>query len=315
MALKAIQDTFIYNQLNSANAITKNIGAAITKGIVIKPEQVEDQLSYIRRSYKHPLKFKVLEMIEQGKILMVYSPSNTKIPTAIPFILMEIEDEITPVVFVDTYGTMDPETGMINIQTEKLYTMLEGAVIAKYTFLKQESLVNKTNVSSYGSRIFAEMFTKVLSKKYSLGSDMNRFHKVIVLASKYYFMNVLGRQDSELVMNYCIKNCKNGNPIILQELYESFPNEAFENLDTFITEISELKYGLGLRGLTTKVYIEGFINMYDSSALMSLENFNYFMYTIIATMNNAYINNQYSLSTIIGNDGAKLYLDLTNIVK
>lgn len=54
------------------------------------------------------------------------------------------------------------------------------------------------------------------------------------------------------------------------------------------------------------------MDLYDPAALLSLESFQYFIYNIISVTTGAYINNQYVLEDIVGQNGAKIYVDLAN---
>lgn len=314
MAFKALQDTFLYNKMNSMSAITKNIEEVLNKGTIVKPEQAEEQLGFIRRSYKDPLKYKVLEAVNNGDIVMVYGPERSKVPTSIPFVLLKRGEGLQAAVFVDSYGIIDQDSGLLKMDTSKLYTMLEVALLSLHMHRKQDAVAIKSNMLSIGSRIFATIFVKVLSKKYALATDPVKYNKLIVLASKYYFLNILGKEDSEVLMNYAIKNCKNGNPLILQEVYAKFSAKDCEDIDKFIKALAGMQE-LNLKGLDTRNYLEGFMNMYDASTILSLENIYYFIFMIWAVTNSAYMNNQYALQTIIDKDGAKLYADLASIVR
>ena len=75
----------------------------------------------------------------------------------------------------------------------------------------------------------------------------------------------------------------------------------------FINTLTSPKLGLNLKGLTVQNYLESFISMYESSALLALEAFPYFIYNVLSVINGGYINNQYIMEDIVGNNGAKLY--------
>jgi hypothetical protein len=159
------------------------------------------------------------------------------------------------------------------------------------------------------------MFTRVLNKKYALNVDKSKMHKVLFLASKFYMINVLGLADNEMTFNYAIKNCVNGNPYTIKEVNNLVKTEDYKDLSTFILALAKQETGLGMVDLTVRNYLEAFINMYDSSALLSLEAFPYFLYNVLSVTNGAYINNQYVLEDIVDHNGAKIYADLMNLNK
>jgi len=310
VSLKSLNSTFIYNHLNRSNGITNNIANLLKNGKVITMKELEEPLMIITKNFKFPFKFKVLESINNGTIEMRYGVGS-KLPTALPFFLVsDAEKEVIAVVSIDIYGVYDEETNSVRIDPKKLYCMLEAAYIARLIHLRQRQLVTRSVILSGGSEIYSAMFTKVLNKKYSLNIDKSKMHKVLFLASKFYMINVLGLPDSDMVFNYAIKNCPNGNIYSLQEVNELVPPEAFENLETFINALKLPALNLGFKDLSVRGYLEAFINMYEASNLLSLECLPYFLYNIISVTNGGYINNQYILESIVGNTGSKIYNDL-----
>ena len=185
---------------------------------------------------------------------------------------------------------------------------MESAMVAKI-LMTNPSVVNRPSLIKEGSEIYSAMFTRVLNKKYALNTDRNRLHKVVFLSSKFFLLNVLGQPDNDTTKNYAIRNCNNSNPIILNELDEMFKLENYKDLSTFIQALSKEEYGLGLKDLTVRAFLEAYIHMYDASALLALEHIAYFLYNVFAVTNGAYINNQYILEDLIDKKGAKMRVD------
>ena len=315
MAFKTLEDSFIYQMLNKDGLIHKNIAKILTSGTVLSKENVEEPFMIINKNFKFPLKYKIFQEIENGVINMVFSPDNAKVPTSMPFFLTKnSHGDVVAIVILDTYGTIDKDKKNVNIEPKKLYCMLEGAHFSLACYHFSQQIPTKTSVITNGSAIYANMFTRVLNKKYALNIDKNKLHKVLFIASKFYLINILGLQDNEMAFNYSIKNCPNGNHFILKEFNDLIPTIAFTDISTFISTLSKEETGLGFKDLTVRGYIESFINMYDGSALLSLESFPYFLYNVFAVTNGAYINNQYILEDIVDNNGAKIYTDLMNLV-
>ena len=116
-----------------------------------------------------------------------------------------------------------------------------------------------------------------------------------------------------MVFNYCVKNCPNANIFSLKEVNEAVDESDFENIKTFIKALARPSTGLGMKDLTVRSYLEAFINMYDSTTLLALESFQYFIFNVNAVTNGAYINNQYILEEIVGPYGAKLYTAMMSL--
>ena len=315
MALKTLEKTFLYNHLNKSNHITKNIANSLSKGDRLTYENLEEAFMSIMKNYKYPLKHKIIDEVKKGNIILVYSPRNVKVPQYIPFILTRDNNtNVVAIVFVDIWSNKrNDETGDVKIDPKKLYCLIEAAYLARVCYHYNKQVSSKTPIITNGSAIYSQMFTKVLNKKYALNIDKNKYHKVLFLSSKFFITNILGIEDSDMVFNYCVKNCPNANIFSLKEVNEAVDESDFENIKTFIKALARPSTGLGMKDLTVRSYLEAFINMYDSTTLLALESFQYFIFNVNAVTNGAYINNQYILEEIVGPYGAKLYTAMMSI--
>ena len=307
LAFRSLEDTFIYKNLNRDNIVSNNIVKILKEGKIVEHKNLEEAFIIINKNFKFPLKYKVMEDFQKGELILIYSPSNVKLPSTMPFFLTKKSNsDIIAIILVDLHGSMNKE-GSINIDVKKLYCIMESAYIAKLCFLNANAIQVSSTIMTYGSIIYANMFTRVLNKKYALNVDKNKFNKVIFLSSKFFLLNLLNRPDSDMIFNYCLKNCTEGNKFILNEINDMLKQDDFNNLSTFINILAKPEIGLNFKDLTIRNYLESFINMYDGSALLALESFPYFMYNILAVINGAYLNNQYILEDIVQSNGIKLY--------
>jgi len=314
LAFKSLEDTFVYKNLNKGDIISTNISKIFREGEILGQKNLEEAFIIINKNFKFPLKYKVMEDFQKGGLVLMYSPAHVKLPTSMPFFLTRnSKDEVVAIILVDLYGSMNKETRNVNIDVKKLYCIMESAYIAKLCFLNANTINVSSTVMSYGSIIYANMFTRVLNKKYALNVDRNKFNKVIFLSSKFFLINMLNKSDNEMIFNYCLKNCVEGNKFILSEVNDIFKNEDFTDLSLFINGLIRSELGLNFKDLSVRNYLESFINMYDGSALLALESFPYFMYNILAVINGAYLNNQYILEDIVQTNGTKLYQYFLNL--
>lgn len=314
MAFKSIEDTFVYKHLNGANGLSDNVFKAMKEGKILNKANLEEAFLIINKNFKFPLKYKVMEAFDRGDIVLLFSPPSIRIPTCMPFFLTKTQDNrVVSVVCVDIYGKMNMENGNVTIDAKKLYCMMEGAYIARLYYYQHNQIAKRNIIISAGSSIYANMFTRVLNKKYALNVDKTKMHKVLFLASKFFMINVLGMDDNEIVYNYALRNCVNANQFLIKQVNSALSTEDYSSLSTFIVAISKQETGIGLTDLATRSYLELFITMYDPSTLLGLEYFPYFAYNIIAVSNAAYINNQHVLEDIVDKQGPKIYVDLTTI--
>lgn len=313
MALRSLESTFIYNHLNRSNGLTHNIAALLTNGKVLSMNELEEPLMIINKNFKFPFKYKVLDAFKAGEIKVIYG-ENIKLPTCLPFVLTKDKsNRIVAAVVANIYGVYNDDTKSLKIDPKKLYCMMEAAYLSKMCFLHSNQLSTRAMVLSGGSNIYSSMFTRVLNKKYAINIDKSKMNKILFLSSKFYLINILGLNDSDVVFNYAIKNCPNGNLYSLKEVNDMLSHEDYMSIDKFIAALGRPELGLNLKDLTVRNYLESFINMYEASALLSLESFYYFLYNILSVIDGAYINNQYVLEDIVGNTGVKIYNDLLNM--
>lgn len=314
MAIKSLEQTYLYGHLNKSNGMSKNI-MNIIQSMTVTREQIEEPLLTITKNFKFPLKYKVLDDFKDGKIILKYSKTAT-LPTCLPFFLTKNAGQVVAIVSINSYATFDEDANTIRIDPKKLYCLMEGAYLAKSIYFNSSKIPTHSTIISSGSQIYSYIFTRVLNKKYALNVDKTKMNKVLMLSSKFYMINILGLKDTDMIFNYAIKNCPTGNIYSLKEANEAFNPEAYNSLETFINELTTNKaLGLGFKDLTVRGYIEAFINMYDSSALLALETFPYFVYMIVCVVDGGYMNNQYVLEDLVGKAGAKIYNDLANMEK
>lgn len=313
--LKQVQDTFLFKHLNRNDRMNRDIMEIITKGDRISEKNLEEPLMTIRRNYKYPLKNEVLLTLQSGQITLLYAPPGIKLPTCMPwFLTKDSSGNIIAVVSVDVYASRNHDTGDVNIEPKKLYALMEGAYLGILAVENYQALKVRADIIQYGSNIYANMILRVLNKKYSLNIDRNRENRIIFLASKFFMINLLGMEPSDKVYNYALKNCKSPNQLILSDLDDNFPESAFNDFASFVKELSENSQTSSmLPGLSVRGLLEQIILMYDSTIVLGLESFPYFLYNINLVVSGSYMNNQYILENIVDSMGAKLYLAMAKL--
>lgn len=319
-SLVSIRNTYLYEMINKGGEFDKVIGTMLSKGHIADSKDLQNELATINRYYKFPLKIAVLNAFEEGIIRpMVYPEgitANNKIPTCLPFILVQSKtNHPDAVAIIDNYARY--ENHEIYIDTKKLYCMLEGAFIARGIQIGFNSIRHNTTMYSEAASIYAHMFSRVLNKKYALNVDKQSYAKMLFLSAKFFLIKLLQLPNSDTVFNYANKVAGDISPIALKNIDERFGDEAFQSIATFVQAIQQNGYLIinGLQTLTVREYVKQFISMYNNSALFSLEHLSYFLYNVFATVNGAYLNNQYAFDEVCGRSGGKVYGYIVNSVK
>ena len=128
MALKSTNQSYLFNMLNSGDAINKLIKEILTNGVEVQQSQIEEQLITINKRFKYPLKRATLKDYENGRIRLKYLPDK-KLPTARPFFLIQTPQGIVAVISLSTHS-YELQNKDMSIDPKKLYTLMEAAHIA-----------------------------------------------------------------------------------------------------------------------------------------------------------------------------------------
>lgn len=311
--VKSISETYTYGIFDRNGVIQNTVGKILKDGERLTKERLAQEFLVIEKNFKYTKKFEVLEAFNKGLIQLYYAPDNVKLPTAMPFFLTKIGNDVVAIVSVDLYGSKNREGTTVSIDPKKLYCLMESAFYAIKYHTHNRSLTSRASVIRDGSRVYANMFVRVLNKKYALNVDKTKYAKAIFLASKFYMINMLELENGETVTNYAIQNCVGASPMFLREFDSLIPEETYKDLTTLIKAFNDPTLHTGVHDLTVRNYIEQFIIMYDTSTLFGLEYLPYFIYIIEAVCMKAYLNNQAILEDIVEPQGEKLYIDLARM--
>lgn len=324
--IKSVRDTYLYSQINKNGQFDANIKVLLSKGLTPTEKQLERQLSTINSYYKFVLKTNVLDAVKNGTVVPMLFPKGIsaqhKIPTCLPFILVPNgSGDIRAVAIIDNYATMDKDSGLVEMDTLKLYTMLESAYIARAIQIGYRRIRSNTMMYKSGASIYAHMFTRLLNKRYALNVNRSGYDKVIYLASKFFLINILQMPNSSMVDNYAMSGAKDIDKMSISRVEEavmsSSEGKAYDNISTFIKAIAGTGHLItnGIQSLEVREYMTDFIRMYGNSALFGLEHLSYLVFNVFSTMNGAFLNNQYAFKDIIGKSGSELYGYICNVAK
>lgn len=329
--LKSVRSTYLYSQLNKGDVLDNNIKTLLTKGISLTQNQITNQYNTINSFYKGILKSNVLKAFDDGIVKAMAFPKGItaehKIPNAFPFILVPHNGDIGAIAIVDNYLTLDKTLDKVNIDTQKLYTLLETAYVAR-AIQKNPNVIRNANMYMNGASIWAHMFTRLMNKKLALNVDKKAFDKMIFLAAKFFIINILQQKSSDTVTNYAVRLCKNVDRLTLQRIDQEFVSryaerskddnkDPYKDISTFITGLTytDNLISAGLMQVTVREYLKDFISMYGNAALFGLEHPSYFIFNIFSAVNGAFLNNQYAFKDIIAHTGENVYGAICNSVK
>jgi len=320
--LKSVRDTYLYQAINTNNEFDKIIKTFLEKGIVVQPDMLKQAYGTIENYFKFPLKVSIMDALKDGIIVPMMLPKgiagNVKIPTSIPFIMRQKGGSIQAIAVIDNWARISDDNHTVEIEPIKLYTFLEGAFIARQIQGSFGSIRHNTTFYTEGSFIYSHMFARVLNRDYALNVNKDAYGKVLFLAAKFFLLNLLQMEDSELVFNYASKAAGNASPVALKRVNDAFPQDGYKDISSFIHGLSTIGYHItaGLNELTVRDYTMKYVKMYNNSSLFALEHISYFIFSLVACINRAHLNDIYAWDAAIGTkSGDKLYAYISNAVR
>lgn len=328
--LKSVRSTYLYDMMNTNSRLDTLIKEFLQKGYEPEESKFDRQLATINSYYKYALKNNVLTAYKNKDIIPMMFPKaiskEKKMPLCLPILLRpSATNGIQAIAVIDNFAYEDDKVGNINMDTQQFYTFLENAYIARLLQMTFRNI--RTNTTWYldcGS-VFAHMFVRYLNKKYALNLDKKAHEKVMYLAAKYFYMNIMQRDPSDMMNNYA-KNAAKANNIddtMLSRLDDEMNAETdgnpYKDISTFITGLSKIPHLLtpAFSELTVRDYVREYTLMYGNIALFSLEHLTYFLFNIVAAQNNSFIakKGQYAIKDIMGKTGSNIYKYICGIMR
>ena len=324
--IKSIRDTYLYQVSNKNGAMDNVIKSIMTKGIEVNKDMLNNQYTMINNYFKFPLKNDIMNAVDSGLVRPMMYPkgiaANNKVPTSIPFILTKDAENggiVQAIAVIDNYAQFDDANeNRVVIDANKLYCFLETAYIAREIQLGFNTIRHNTTMYTDAVSIYAHMFIKVLNREYALNVDKTAYNKVLFLASKFFMLNLLQMQDSEMIFNYAMKAAGNISPIAIKRINDTLTIDSYKDLGAFVQALASVGYLVinGLSKITVREFVAKFIRAYGNASLFALEHLSYFIFAIISTINRAHLTDVYAWEAAMGNkSGDKVYAYIANAVK
>ncbi len=312
----SLNDSYEWKQLNHNNALVEKIQDLLKNGERVGLDRIPTAMLQLKNKIKSVISTQMIDAVNEGRMLLIYSP-NIKVPVYLPFIITRPSPHsIMGVVFLNVIGANCPDDkGEIFMDARKLKVSMESCYISMcIAQLGESPKLRSSALLRSGSKIYSGMVCECINRKHSLKLDTNIYNAVIYIISRYYIGTMLGfrtSMDKESMRNYCLYNCHNADVLEMDKIISQFEETDFDNIATLLNkfkEIPQLQHRVGK--LTVANFLESFINMYNASALLGLETFNYFLYNVMSVNESTYVNNYPILKNIVGEDGKKIYSDL-----
>lgn len=305
----ALSDSTMFKLFNTKGAITARLISAINNSEKIDEKMIEEQIIQIRRSRLSPLYENVINAFLDGDIVILFANAKNVLE-AFPFFVSKTSGGVKSFIFINNYGKIttdlkDTSTKYVDIPMKNLYSLMEGAYIAREYALNPKKFSRSMALMKICADIYTQMFLRIFNKEYSLVMDEEASAKVTFAVAKFFLENVWEPVSSELSFAYArtIASQKNVYDFsVLNDEYDSAGITNIEDLIKFLATVTPR-----MRALTLRLFTDQFMRLYHPGALFSMETLPYFLFTVESAMMGAFIINQ-----PIINDIAKMVKGIKN---
>lgn len=254
------------------------------------------------------IKFDVKKRQVTTSLIKVLESSQTKLcinEEAMPrafkvFVGKDVRGDKSLKVFIDVTGIIRKENGRYVYDSKDidiLISYLLSAMNAKIYYSDPAKITNRTALIEEGCKCFSSMFYYIIDYL-RIASTENAKAKVIYLSSKYYQINLLGKDDGESVQNRALKisGLSEKEAGIANIMIENIP-EPYKNIETFIRSIASV---LRINSLSMDTFVEKWMWLYGSGTQFATELYPAFATVIINAYVGAYLNNQKTIEKVVG---------------
>lgn len=313
-----LSNSYQWSVFNKDGNITKLVQTVIEKGESVDFKRMPIVHSRLRNRDKSPLLPKIEDAVENGDLVMAYIDNNSvRIPLYLPFILMQGKGRMPrALVFLNVIGASAGDDGIF-VDDRRLKVSLESAYMAMMFVYNQNSrALVAPNLIRPSAKVYSGIVSECINRKHSIKLSPDVYNGIIYILNRYFIGTVMGcKANDDIMESYCLYNIMNPDLVGIRKIADAFQPEDYANIATVIQKMAvvpELKGRVGK--LTVSGFIESYINMYDSTMLLALENYSYFIYNILSVRESTYVNNYQALKGIVGKDGNSIYANIvTNI--
>lgn len=299
--LKSLSQTYLFKMYNSTlNLNNVMLKIASNDSVVLTEDDLKFYIADFERRYNFPLKNKVMEDFKSGRVKLIYNDKNYKLPSTIPCFLMNNGQAILCLTNLSNYMRQN-KNGEYIIDSKTLYSYMQMGSIVCLCYSKYNYIKNKVNIIKLGSFMYSKMFTKVISKMFTLSITPAKIDTITFLSSMFFITNLLGRDEEsteEMNKKYAIDNCSKMNQLVISDYTKQFDINDYKDLDTFIKAIGERIPGL--EDIDTRAFVDNYLQNYGPSMLFGIEYLPYFLGNLAYVQVGGMLNEQNKIENLLG---------------
>ena len=306
-ALPKLSETSLYMKYNETSGISQSIkeeilGSATTK---VKPEDLKEIIAMIRLNGDAIAKA-ACDSFMAGEIVLIYNKETSKIPPALPYIVMNFKGKLTAFVFADK---------VVNkLGSTSDYTNLMATLEAAYLALKLQQEPTKFTMNAQLMLTLCKIYTLMViapleQKVYMKGDNLNKAMMYVIV----YFYNMVRGGNAMTFESIPFKSLmrdKIDAAVANQIIDDVVGNEdkTFIGLIKLIQKINPLRY----KNLDA-MYMSYFTSVCGITLIFALENIGYLFMLIASALYKTPLT-AYGINKALGIDCKRASAQLTTIL-
>ena len=263
--------------------------------------------------FKMPCKKTIMQMIEKGNIVMVYS-DEYRLPTSIPYIaqtngknINTIFANITDFVTMDQYGVYQVD---VVRNYNALMAILFAAAVA-YRIITMTSAL-PADLGDGMILMYSSMMERVINSMVHMDPVMRE--KVRYLATEFALVQMYGTEKGlKLFYRYKTTYFPKLSRMITDTIDNQFKIDNFDKLSLSVDGLCD-QYPT-LRGLTTYAIYEKWVRTFGAATAMSIDYIGYHLYTICMVLMESPLITRVALEPVLEkNKGTDMYKRLQAMI-
>lgn len=265
--LPKLSQTSLYEKFNQSSGITKSIVEEIQSGKEhrVKPEDIPEIISLIRLN-GDPIAKKAVEAFQNNEIVIFFNKETSKVPTALPYIVMTKGNDTRAFVFADRVVN--------NINSTQEYTSLMAVIEAAYLALRltknpNSFVMNRPLMLTLGNIYTLMAVTPLEQKIYMKGDNLV---KTMLYLFAYFYRMIDGPEFTIIPAYKRIISDKIEDSVVKQIMEEvrSLEDNSFMSVLNLIKQINPVRY----KDIDV-LYMTHFNSTCGTSLIFALENLSY----------------------------------------
>lgn len=291
-SLPKLSQTSIYNRFDQTSGITNCVKDELShlKENVVKPDSIQEMISLMKLN-GDPIVKKAIMAYQKGDIVVTFNPGTSKIPSTLPFIIVNQGGTPRCFMFADRICTK------INNQTEYTNFMagLEASYLALSLYKNPAKFISNRNMMIVMCDMYMKMVTAPLEQRiYMKGENLVKAELYVIA---YFYRMIDGDKlnaETIPVKRLIPDKIQPGTVKQIVEEVRAMPDMGFFNLINLIKNINPVRY----KNLDN-MYLTYFTSSCGMPLIFALENLGY-LFLLMTSANYKTPVTQYNLNKYVG---------------